>query len=79
MRLREDESSKYWIIVCWVVGRDVDEVAHRLNVEIIIMDTANAPAKQKDTTDPNAVRELAKVRDFLIVEIEHVDTVVLET
>lgn len=63
------------------------EAAHRLNIRVVILDAENAPAKQINArsnhingsfVDPEAVRELAKGCDILTVEIEHVDTDVLE-
>ena len=69
------------------LGRMMTEAANRLNVKIVTLDAANAPAKQINSTadhvdgsftDPDAVRELAKLCDILTVEIEHVDTDVLE-
>ena len=63
------------------------EAAHRLGVRIVVLDKVNAPAKQINAnarhvdgsfTDPGAVRELAMQCDVLTVEIEHVDTDVLE-
>lgn len=69
------------------LGRMLTESANRLNVNIVTLDAENAPAKQinaKTThvngsfADPDAVRTLAKECDILTVEIEHVDTDVLE-
>ena len=63
------------------------EAAHCLNVEIIFLDAETARAKQIDArpdhingsfTEPGAARHLAKECDLLLVEIEDVDTNVLE-
>lgn len=65
----------------------LSEAAHRLNIRLVFLDAENSPAKQIDArsahingsfTDPVAVRQLAKECDLLTVEIEHVDTDVLE-
>lgn len=65
----------------------LSEAAHRLNIKLVFLDAENAPAKQIDArsnhingsfTDPEAVRQLAKICDLLTVEIEHVDTDILE-
>ena len=69
------------------LGRMLSEAAHRLNIKLVFLDAPNAPAKQIDArsdhvagsfTDPEAVRQLAKECNLLTVEIEHVDTDVLE-
>lgn len=69
------------------LGRMLSEAAHRLNIKLVFLDAENAPAKQIDArsnhingsfTDPEAVRQLAKICDLLTVEIEHVDTDILE-
>ena len=69
------------------LGRMMTEAAHRLNVEVMTLDAENTPAKQINAktnhvngsfTDAEAVRTLAKECDILTVEIEHVDTDVLE-
>lgn len=63
------------------------EAANRLNVKVVTLDAEGAPAKQINSatnhvngsfTDPQAIRELAQQCDVLTVEIEHVDTQVLE-
>jgi len=65
----------------------LSEAAHRLNIKLVFLDADNAPAKQIDArsnhingsfTDPEAVRQLAQICDLLTVEIEHVDTDILE-
>ena len=69
------------------LGRMLVETAKRENISIMILDKVNAPAKQIIGTnsgvdgsfsDPAAIRELASKCDILTVEIEHVDTQVLE-
>lgn len=69
------------------LGRMLTEAANRLNVKVLTLDAANAPAKQINATDahingsftdPDAVRQLAERCDVLSVEIEHVNTHVLE-
>ena len=69
------------------LGRMLTEAAHRLNIKIVTLDGENAPAKLINArcdhiigsfADPEAVRQLAKVCDLMTVEIEHVDTDVLE-
>lgn len=69
------------------LGRMLQEQAALLNVEIAVLDEENCPTKQinqneKHVTgsfkDPEKIRELAKRCDVLTVEIEHIDTQVLE-
>ncbi|KAI5467579.1 hypothetical protein BGZ63DRAFT_371598 [Mariannaea sp. PMI_226] len=69
------------------LGRMLQEQAALLDVEIAVLDEANCPTKQinqndKHVTgsfkDPEKIRELAKRCDVLTVEIEHIDTEVLE-
>jgi phosphoribosylaminoimidazole carboxylase len=69
------------------LGRMLSEAAHRLNIKLVFLDAGNAPAKQIDArsnhingsfTDPEAVRQLAQICDLLTVEIEHVNTDILE-
>lgn len=63
------------------------EAANRLNIRTIFLDGDNAPAKQitrhdehvnGSFKDPEAIKQLAPKCDVLTVEIEHVDTQVLE-
>ncbi|PVU90666.1 hypothetical protein BB561_004793 [Smittium simulii] len=65
------------------LGRMMMEAAHRLNVELIVVDPqTDSPAKQLSSnshidlpfTEPNAIMELANRVDVITVEIEHVDT-----
>lgn len=65
----------------------LQEQACLLGVELVVLDEANCPTKQicqndKHVTgsfkDPEKIRELARRSDVLTVEIEHIDTQVLE-
>ncbi|KAK0618061.1 phosphoribosylaminoimidazole carboxylase [Bombardia bombarda] len=69
------------------LGRMLCEAANPLGIDIAILDDKNAPAKQAHNThrhvtgsfkDPLKIRDLAARSDYLSVEIEHVDTEVLE-
>ncbi len=69
------------------LGRMLTEAANRLNVKVVTLDAESSPAKQINAhpnhvtgsfTDPSSIRQLAKECDVLTVEIEHVDTDVLE-
>jgi phosphoribosylaminoimidazole carboxylase len=69
------------------LGRMLIEAAGPLGIEVVVLDEANCPARQiscnsKHVTgsfkDPDKVRELARRCDVLTVEIEHVNTEVLE-
>ena len=70
------------------LGRMLVEAANRLNIRVAILDAENTPAKQINNAnsihvngsfaDPEAIRRLAEQCDILTVEIEHVDTDVLE-
>ncbi|KAK3341119.1 hypothetical protein B0T25DRAFT_573527 [Lasiosphaeria hispida] len=69
------------------LGRMLCEAANPLGIDIAILDEKNSPAKQAHNTnrhvagsfkDPAKIRELAARSDYLSVEIEHVDTEVLE-
>lgn len=71
------------------LGRMLVEAAHRLNIQVAVLDSENAPAKQinlvardKHVTGSFAnasdVKALADNCDVLTYEIEHVDTKVLE-
>ncbi|KAG8532612.1 uncharacterized protein KY384_002489 [Bacidia gigantensis] len=69
------------------LGRMLTESANRLNIRTLSLDAPEAPAKQINATgehidgsfkDPDAVRRLAKLCDILTVEIEHVNTDILE-
>jgi phosphoribosylaminoimidazole carboxylase len=69
------------------LGQMLCEAANPLGVKVVILDAPNSPAKQINAKnehidgsfiDPEKIRALAKQVDILTVEIEHVDTVVLE-
>lgn len=69
------------------LGRMLMESANRLNIQMNIVDTETAPAKQISAhndhvtgsfMDREAVRKLAQASDVLTAEIEHVDTYALE-
>ncbi|KAK2758356.1 phosphoribosylaminoimidazole carboxylase ade2 [Arachnomyces sp. PD_36] len=69
------------------LGRMLVEAASNRNIPTAILDKNNSPAKQINAntlgvdgsfTDPKAIRRLARKCDILTVEIEHVDTHVLE-
>ncbi|KAK4105613.1 Phosphoribosylaminoimidazole carboxylase [Parathielavia hyrcaniae] len=69
------------------LGRMLCEAANPLAIDVAILDEENAPAKQAHNTsrhvagsfkDPERIRELAAQSDVLSVEIEHVETGVLE-
>ncbi|KAL2045300.1 hypothetical protein N7G274_002383 [Stereocaulon virgatum] len=69
------------------LGRMLLEAANRRNIRVAVLDKKGSPAKQINATnpgvegsfaDPQAIRKLASHCDVLTVEIEHVDTYVLE-
>jgi hypothetical protein len=69
------------------LGRMLMEAANRLNIQMNVLDTENAPAKQISVhdghitgsfTDRASLRKLAEACDVLTAEIEHVDTYALE-
>lgn len=69
------------------LGRMLQEQAALLGVELVVLDAADCPTKQinqnaKHVTgsfkDAEKIRELARRCDVLTVEIEHIDTAVLE-
>ncbi|KAF2850310.1 phosphoribosylaminoimidazole carboxylase [Plenodomus tracheiphilus IPT5] len=69
------------------LGRMLIEAANRLNVQVNILDAAASPAKQISAhsghiegsfKDAAAVKQLAQSCDVVTVEIEHVDTQMLE-
>ncbi|KAL1855235.1 hypothetical protein VTK73DRAFT_8616 [Phialemonium thermophilum] len=69
------------------LGRMLCEAAAPLDIQIAILDAENAPAKQINSNkrhatgsfkDPAKIKELAAHCDVLTVEIEHIDTAVLE-
>ncbi|KAL8998038.1 MAG: hypothetical protein Q9169_002806 [Polycauliona sp. 2 TL-2023] len=72
------------------LGRMLCEAGIPINVSIIVLDAEDAPAKQDERIksnssrfngsfkDPLKVRQLATECDVITVEIEHIDTAVLE-
>lgn len=69
------------------LGRMLIEAANRLNIQVNVLDAANSPAKQISAhgghiegsfKDAAKVKELAQKCDVVTVEIEHVDTHMLE-
>lgn len=69
------------------LGRMLMEAANRLNIEMSVLDTEDAPAKQISANgthvngsfkDRASLRKLAETCDILTAEIEHVDTYGLE-
>ncbi|KAL7271153.1 phosphoribosylaminoimidazole carboxylase ade2 [Rhizina undulata] len=69
------------------LGRMMVEAGHRLNLQTVILDAPGAPAKQINAlhahvngsfASADSIRELAKECDILTMEIEHVDTKILE-
>ena len=69
------------------LGRLLQEAIAPLGIEIVVLDEANCPARQISQnikhvtgsfTDPERIRELAAKCDILTVEIEHVNTEILE-
>ncbi|CAC9884683.1 unnamed protein product [Aureobasidium pullulans] len=69
------------------LGRMFVEAANRLNIQVNILDAAKSPAKQISSheghfegsfKDPEAIEILSKTCDVVTVEIEHVDTQILE-
>ena len=69
------------------LGRMLTEAANRLNINIVTLDAEDSPAKQINAhphhvngsfTSAQSIRQLARECDVLTIEIEHVDTDVLE-
>ncbi|KAI5199916.1 phosphoribosylaminoimidazole carboxylase [Aureobasidium subglaciale] len=69
------------------LGRMFVEAANRLNIQVNILDAAKSPAKQITSheghfegsfKDPEAIEKLSKICNVVTVEIEHVDTQILE-
>ena len=69
------------------LGQMLCEAASPLGIKVVVLEVENSPVKQvnaKNThvsgsfTDSEKIRELARQCDVLMVEIEHVDTYVLE-
>ncbi|CAL3971149.1 unnamed protein product [Diplocarpon coronariae] len=69
------------------LGQMLCEAANPLGIKVVILDSENSPAKQVNAkarhvdgsfVDSEKIRELARQVDILTVEIEHVDTYILE-
>ncbi|KAH7342440.1 putative Phosphoribosylaminoimidazole carboxylase [Rhexocercosporidium sp. MPI-PUGE-AT-0058] len=69
------------------LGQMLCEAANPSGISVTILDAENSPAKQVNAKiahingsfiDPEKIRELARKVDILTVEIEHVDTHILE-
>ena len=69
------------------LGRMLVEAANNRNISVAILDKSKSPAKQVNATgphldgsfsDPQAIEKFAENCDILTMEIEHVDTHVLE-
>lgn len=68
------------------LGRMLVEAANNRNITVAVLDKKGSPAKQINAhpgvvgsfSDAGAIRQLAGICDVLTVEIEHVDTQVLE-
>jgi phosphoribosylaminoimidazole carboxylase len=81
------DSRKVGVLGGGQLGRMLIEAANRLNVQVNVLDAAASPAKQISAHDGHiegsfkdaaAVKQLARVSDVVTVEIEHVDTQMLE-
>jgi phosphoribosylaminoimidazole carboxylase len=69
------------------LGQMLCEAANPLGIKVVILDAGHSPAKQINARNPHLdgsfkdehkIKELARQCDILTVEIEHVDTHVLE-
>lgn len=69
------------------LARMLEEAAGPLGIEIAALDAVDSPARQINVNDKNVtgsfkdaekIRELARRCDLLTIEVEHVNTVVLE-
>ncbi|KAF2735370.1 phosphoribosylaminoimidazole carboxylase [Polyplosphaeria fusca] len=81
------DSRKVGVLGGGQLGRMLIEAANRLNIQVNVLDGTAAPAKQISSHDGHiegsfkdaaAVKRLAQVSDVVTVEIEHVDTHMLE-
>lgn len=81
------DSRKVGVLGGGQLGRMLIEAANRLNVQVNVLDAAASPAKQISAHDGHiegsfkdsaAVKKLAQCSDVVTVEIEHVDTHMLE-
>ncbi|KAH9880971.1 hypothetical protein J1614_001464 [Plenodomus biglobosus] len=81
------DSRKVGVLGGGQLGRMLIEAANRLNIQVNVLDVAASPAKQISAhsghitgsfKDAAAVKQLVQVCDVVTVEIEHVDTQMLE-
>lgn len=81
------DSRKVGVLGGGQLGRMLIEAANRLNIQVNVLDAAASPAKQISAhdghiegsfKDASAVKKLAQACDVVTVEIEHVDTHMLE-
>jgi phosphoribosylaminoimidazole carboxylase len=81
------DSRKVGVLGGGQLGRMLIEAANRLNIQVNVLDAAGSPAKQISAHDGHiegsfkdsaAVKRLAESSDVVTVEIEHVDTHMLE-
>ncbi|PVI00504.1 Phosphoribosylaminoimidazole carboxylase [Periconia macrospinosa] len=81
------DSRKVGVLGGGQLGRMLIEAANRLNIQVNVLDVAASPAKQISAHDghiegsfknADSVKKLAQVSDVVTVEIEHVDTHMLE-
>jgi phosphoribosylaminoimidazole carboxylase len=81
------DSRKVGVLGGGQLGRMLIEAANRLNIQVNVLDAAASPAKQISAHDGHiegsfkdaaAVKQLAQISDVVTVEIEHVDTQMLE-
>lgn len=81
------DSRKVGVLGGGQLGRMLIEAANRLNIQVNVLDVAASPAKQISAHDGHiegsfkdaaAVKKLAQSSDVVTVEIEHVDTQMLE-
>ncbi|KAJ4347261.1 uncharacterized protein N0V89_011201 [Didymosphaeria variabile] len=81
------DSRKVGVLGGGQLGRMLIEAANRLNIQVNVLDAAASPAKQISAheghiegsfKDAAAVKKLAQACDVVTVEIEHVDTHMLE-
>ncbi|PZD27590.1 PurK, Phosphoribosylaminoimidazole carboxylase (NCAIR synthetase) [Pyrenophora tritici-repentis] len=81
------DSRKVGVLGGGQLGRMLIEAANRLEIQVNVLDAARSPAKQISAHDGHidgsfkdaaAVKKLAESSDVVTVEIEHVDTHMLE-
>ena len=82
-----DERPRVGVLGGGQLGRMLIEASNRLNIQVDVLDKGYSPAKQIAAhdghidaafTDADGIRKLANQCDVLTVEIEHVNTEVLE-